>query len=70
VTGSEFLRRLRRFGRARGLVVIVDEKRGKGSHATVYLGGRRTVVKDRKKELGAGLLRAMLGQLGIDPKDF
>ncbi len=68
--GSEFLRRLNRFGRARGLDVRVDEKRGKGSHATVYLGERHTTLKDRKKELGKGLLRAMLGDLGVDPADF
>ena len=40
--------------------MVLDEKRGKGSHATVFLGERYTVLKDRKKELGKGLLRAML----------
>lgn len=68
--GSEFLRRLKRYGDARGLDVRLDEKRGKGSHATVYLGRRYTVLKDRKKELGKGLLRAMLSDLGVDPETF
>ncbi|MGQ0664302.1 MAG: type II toxin-antitoxin system HicA family toxin [Pseudomonadota bacterium] len=68
--GSEFLHRLKRYGRSRGLDVRLDEKRGKGSHATVYLGERYTVLKDRRKELGKGLLRAMLSNLGVDPEEF
>lgn len=68
--GSEFLRRLRRHGRSRGLAVRLDEKRGKGSHATLYLGERYTVMKDRKKEIGKGLLRAMLSDLRVDPEEF
>ena len=44
--------------------------RGLGSHGTVYLGERMTVVKDRKKELGRGLLRVMCRDLGIAPKDL
>jgi predicted RNA binding protein YcfA (HicA-like mRNA interferase family) len=44
---------------------------GKGSHGTLYLGERgRTTVKDLKKELPTGTLRAMCAQLFIDPKDF
>lgn len=68
--GSEFLRRLKRYGRSRSLQVRLDEKRGKGSHAILYLGERYTVMKDRKKEIGKGLLRAMLSDLGVDPEEF
>ena len=50
--------------------MVLDEKRGKGSHATVFLGERYTVLKDRKKELGKGLLRAMLKDLRVDPDVF
>jgi len=70
VNGNEFLRRLKRYGRPRGLEVLLDEKRGKGSHAAVFLGERYTTLKDRKKELGKGLLRAMLSDLGVDPAEF
>jgi len=70
VNGNEFLRRLKQYGRQRGLQVVLDEKRGKGSHATVFLGERYTVLKDRKKELGKGLLRAMLSDLGVDSGEF
>ena len=33
---------------------------GSGSHGTLYAGDRRTTVKDRKKEIGKGLLNKML----------
>ncbi len=41
-----------------------------GSHGTLYLGGRFTVVKDLKKELGPGLLSAMCKQLEIRKEDL
>ena len=70
ILGNEFLRRLNRFGRARGIPVRIDEERGKGSHVTVYLGERFTVVKDRRKEIGPGLLHSMLRQLGLTERDL
>ena len=44
--------------------------RGKGSHGTLYCGDRHTVVKDRRKPLKTGTLRAMCKQLGIEPNDL
>ena len=41
-----------------------------GSHGTLYAGDRRTTVKDRKKEIGKGLLNKMLADLGIDRDEF
>jgi mRNA interferase HicA len=70
MTGAEFIRRVRRVGRERGITVEFDERRGKGSHGTLYFGDRATVVKDRKKELGAGLLNDMLKQLGLTRADL
>ena len=43
---------------------------GTGSHGTLYAGQRRTTVKDRKKEIGKGLLAKMLADLGIDRDQF
>ncbi len=57
---------MREHGRARGVPVRVDAKRGKGSHVTLYYGARKTIVKDRREDLGAGLLASMLRQLGLD----
>jgi hypothetical protein len=41
---AEFLRRTRKFGKANGLPVELDASQGKGSHAMLYLGSRRTVL--------------------------
>ena len=43
---------------------------GAGSHGTLYAGDRKTTVKDRKKEIGKGLLAKMLGDLEIERDDF
>ena len=43
---------------------------GSGSHRTLYVGKRKTTVKDRKKEIGKGLLAKMLGDLGIASDDL
>jgi mRNA interferase HicA len=70
VTGNEFLRRLRRIGAARGIPVRVAQERGKGSHVTLYYGDRLTVLKDRRAEIGPGLLHSMLRQLGLSERDL
>ena len=57
-------------GRRRGVPVRIDSKRWKGSHVMVYYGPRKTVVKDRRKEIGAGLLSSMIRQLGLEREDF
>ena len=44
--------------------------KGKGSHGKVFFGTASTIVKDRKKELGPGLLHQMCKDLGIDPSDL
>jgi predicted RNA binding protein YcfA (HicA-like mRNA interferase family) len=57
MNGAEFIKRL-------------DASRGKGSHATLYLGDSFTIVKDRKKEIGPGLLASMLTDLGLTKEDL
>jgi mRNA interferase HicA len=68
--GSEFLRKLRALARKRGVLISFDKKHGKGSHGTLYYDGRRTTLKDPKKEIGKGLLRAMLDDLGLTKDEF
>ena len=68
--GAEFIRKVQKIGRQRGLAVRFVVSRGRGSHGTLYLGAAFTTVKDRKKEIGPGLLRAMLTDLGLTEKDF
>lgn len=68
--GAEFIRRIRRLGRERSVEVRFEARHGKGSHGRLYYGDRFTTLKDRKKEIGTGLLRAMLGQLGLSMEDL
>jgi mRNA interferase HicA len=70
VNGREFIGRVRNIGRARGVPVRIDTKRGKGSHVIVYYARRKTIVKDRRKEISPGLLSAMLRQLGLRSDDL
>ena len=69
-TGAEFVRKIRKLGKSRGIEVRFEKRHGKGSHGTFYYGDRKTIVKDRRKEVSEGLLRAMLGQLGLRKSDF
>ncbi len=69
VTGAEFIRRVKKLGRRRGVRVEFVVERGKGSHGTLYFGDRLTVVKHRASELKPGLLHAMLRQLGLKLED-
>lgn len=50
--------------------VAFDSGHGKGSHGRLYYGARFTTLKDRKKEIGPGLLNAMLHQLGLTKEEL
>ncbi len=70
MNGHEFERKIKAIGRRRGVSVSFDSGHGKGSHGRLYFGGRFTTLKDRRKEIGPGLLKAMLDQLGLTKKDL
>ena len=70
MTGREFIRRVRRFAKKRGLTVRLDPSAGKGDHATLYLDGRKTIIPDMHKDIPPGTFRNMCRQLGIDPRDL
>ncbi|MDE0368293.1 MAG: hypothetical protein OXP09_22330 [Gammaproteobacteria bacterium] len=70
MNGRQFIAKARKWARARNLEVRFMAARGQGSHGTLYVGERKTTVKDRKKEIGKGLLAKMLGDLGIEKDDF
>ena len=70
MTGSEFLRKITRLGRARSVAVRFDRRHGKGSHGTLHYGNRKTTLKDLRKEISEGLLQAMLKQLGLTRRDL
>ncbi len=70
MTGRQFIARVRKWARARSMPVHFDAAAGSGSHGTLHLGDRKTTVKDRKKEIGKGLLDKMLDDLGIARNEF
>ena len=63
--GSQFIRKVRKLGRQREVRVAFIPERGKGSHGTLYYGGKLTIVRNPKDELKTGTLHAMLAQLGL-----
>ena len=66
--GTEFIRRSKRYARKSGLKCLYDPRHGKGSHGRLHLGKRITTVP--RKEIGNGLLAAMLKDLNIDKEKF
>ena len=68
--GKELIKRVKKIGRDRNIAVRVDQKRGKGSHVTLYFGEQFTVVRNPQDELKTGTLRAMLRQLNITREEF
>jgi len=70
MTGRQFIARVRRWARVRNLEVRFVASEGPGSHGTLYAGDRKTTVKDRKKEIGKGLMAKMLADLDIDRNEF
>lgn len=70
MTGAEFLRRIRKVAKGHGMMVRFDTRPGKGSHGRLYYGTRFTTLKDRKKEIGPGLLQKMLADLGLRRDDI
>ena len=66
---DQFLRALRAYCRANDLEPPrVDLAHGKGGHGRVWLGQAFTTI--RSGEIGRGLHRTMLSQLGLPPNAF
>ena len=70
MNGRQFIARVRKWARYRNVEVRFVASEGPGSHSTLYVGDRKTTVKDRRKEIGKGLLGKMLVDLGIDRDEF
>jgi mRNA interferase HicA len=68
--GAEFERKLLRLAAKKGASCFFVTDKGKGSHGRLYLGSEFTTLKDRKKEIGKGLLGKMCGDLKIRAEDL
>jgi mRNA interferase HicA len=70
VRASEFLRRVKKLARNSGVSCRFVAGHGKGSHGTLYYGGRLTTLQDLSRELPTGTLHAMLKHLGLKLEDI
>jgi|SRR3989338_2366405 len=70
MTGNEFIRKVKAYGRKRGIAVTLNASRGKGSHQTLYFGSAFTIVRNPKDELKTGTFHGICSQLGIKPIDL
>jgi hypothetical protein len=71
MTGNELLRKLSLLARRKGMVFEFNARTGKGGHARIRFGSRRTLLRSaRQKEIPSGSLRGMLSDLGIDPREL
>lgn len=68
MNSRRFVQRARKYSQHRGPDFQFDPRAGKGSHSRIWLGVRLTTVKHG--ELSKGLVRKMLRDLDIDPKDL
>ncbi|MCH8080103.1 MAG: type II toxin-antitoxin system HicA family toxin [Proteobacteria bacterium] len=68
--GSELYRSIKKLGKGTNTEVYLEKRRGKGSHQMLYYGDNRVILKDLKKEIGPGLLKAILDALGIDRNEL
>ena len=68
--GSEFIRRVQKYAKSNKFDCQWSPDRGKGSHGSLTLDGRFTVVRNPKDELKTGTLHAMLKQLNIKFSDI
>jgi hypothetical protein len=68
--GAEFERRVQKIARQKGLSCFFVADKGRGSHGRLYLASQFTTLKDRKKELGKGLLGKMCRDLKIRAEEL
>ncbi len=62
----EFIRKLRRKARKRGIEFDIKNHESKGSHRTIYLGDRKTRIPWTTNDLTTGTVSGVLKQLGVD----
>jgi mRNA interferase HicA len=67
---AEFDSRVRKFAKRNGRKYRFEAWHGKGSHGRLYLDSKFTTLKDRRKEIGEGLLHKMLADLGLKKEDL
>jgi hypothetical protein len=64
---EQLIRALRRYARKRGLVFVLDTKKGRGSHYWVQVGSESTIVQDK---LNPARIERILKQLKLSAGDL
>jgi hypothetical protein len=67
MTREQLLQALRRYARKTGQTLVVDTRKGKGSHYRVKLGG---AVSTLQSDLNPARIARFLKQVGVDPADL
>jgi len=70
MTVREFERKVLALGVRSGTLVAFEPGHNMVSHGRLYYGSRFITLKPRRKEIGPGLLKAMLDQLGLRQDDL
>jgi len=68
--GSEFLKRIQKLAKEKGIACSWHPDKGKGSHGVLKFSDKRTVLRNPKDELKTGTYHGMLKQLGLSEKDL
>lgn len=68
--GNEFIKRIKKLAKERGVLFEWCPNMGKGSHGMLFFGDKLTVVRNPKDELKTGTFHAMLKQLEISEDDL
>lgn len=63
---KQFVHKLKRWARGRGIDFDIRKHEGKGSHRTIYIGNRKTTVPWTTNDLTTGTVRGVLKQLEVD----
>jgi predicted RNA binding protein YcfA (HicA-like mRNA interferase family) len=66
----DLIRVLGRLARKRGIDFRYDARNGKGSHGRIFFAGRFTTVPGIGKDIGIGLLTAILRDLCLKRADL
>ncbi|MCB2009756.1 MAG: type II toxin-antitoxin system HicA family toxin [Geminicoccaceae bacterium] len=67
---QEFIRRLRKLARRKGVEFLFDKAAGAGSHGRVWFDGRVSTLIVDKRELKSGTMRSICERLGVDPDEL
>jgi mRNA interferase HicA len=70
MTGNEFIRKVKAYGKKKGVAITLNASRGKGSHQTLYFGSAFTVVRNPKDELKTGTFYGRCSQIGVKPSEL